>query len=592
MFQNFEVSADPTQAAPRVARLREKMAEVGVQGFLVPRSDAYRGEYVAPCDERLAWLTGFTGSAGSAAILTNRALVASDGRYTLQIRTQCDMALFETIELPGETVSEWLSAAMSQGDVLAYDPWLHTKSEIDALSTTLAKQEITLRPVENLVDMIWSDRPAPPAAKASPYPENLAGESSPSKGNRIVEALQEAELEACILTLPESISWLLNIRGADIPHVPSVQAMAIVSRSGDVQLFTDPAKFAEMPDIPVHPFGAFERQLTKLEGPVGLDAATAPLWIWQVLDAANVSTQAFPDPCMLPKACKNQAELTAARTAHHRDALAMIRFLAWLDGSDTSGLTEIDVVKRLETFRRDTNALRDISFDTICGSGPNGAIIHYRVSTETNRPLKNDRLLLVDSGGQYIDGTTDITRTIAIGNPKPTEIRAYTRVLQGLIAISRARFPKGVSGGHLDALARAPLWAEGMDYDHGTGHGVGQYLSVHEGPQNLSRRSTLPLETGMILSNEPGHYVPGEYGIRLENLIVVEEASETQDNRKLHSFETLTYVPFDRRLIDRALLSPDEITWLNGYHRHIRDTFISDLDAETADWLAAATAPI
>ncbi len=596
MWQIFDTASHPENCAPRIADLRATMEHEGVDGFLVPRTDAYRGEYVAPCDERLAWLSGFTGSAGSVAVLRERAGLFVDGRYRLQARQQSDMAVFDVIDWPETSVATWLAENMAGGEILAYDPWLHTPKEIEGLEKALIPKEVKLRPVPNLIDRVWADRPAVPLRTAFAYPDDLAGETSATKRSRLGEVLGEKGLTAAVLTMPESVAWLLNIRGGDLPRVPVVQAMAILRTNGHVDLFIAPEKTVDLNiEATFHPPERFGPMLDSLKGPVAIDPETVPIWVIQRLEAAQVTWQAEMDPCALPKACKTAAEITGARAAHKRDALAMIRFLAWLDNADKTQLTEIDVITVLEKFRRDDPALKDIAFDTICGSGPHGAIIHYRVTHASDRPLDGDRLLLVDSGGQYLDGTTDITRTIQIGPASENECRTYTRVLKGLIALSRARFPKGVTGGHLDALARAPLWAEGMDYDHGTGHGVGHYLSVHEGPQRIARTSTVPLEPGMIVSNEPGHYVEGQYGIRLENLMVVtapEVLPQGDAGRALMGFETLTYVPFDRRLIVRDLLSLDEINWLNTYHCHVNDTFSGHLEGSTADWLSRATAPL
>ena len=431
------------------------------------------------------------------------------------------------------------------------------------------------------------------------HPDALAGESHADKRARLAGELRAAGQRAAVLTLPDSICWLLNIRGADVPKNPVVHGFAILHDSGRVELFLDPAKHDDAvrahlgAEVTLHPSGGFGAALCGLSGPVRVDKTSAPLAVGDILREAGVEVQWGDDPCKLPKARKNPAEIAATREAHLRDGAAMAEFLCWLDREAPTGrLTEIAVVTALEGFRRATNALHDISFDTICGAGPNGAIIHYRVTRETDRPVRQGELLLVDSGGQYVDGTTDITRTIAIGDPGDEARECYTRVLQGMIAISRVRFPKGLAGRDIDALARYPLWLAGQDYDHGTGHGVGAFLSVHEGPQRISRLSEVPLEPGMILSNEPGYYREGAFGIRLENLIVVESAPPLGDNRQQLAFETLTWVPFDRRLIKVAHLAPGERDWLNTYHAGVLEKLAARASPPTLAWLTDSCRPI
>ena len=594
MYQTFDVTTSPEQGPPRLKALRAAMKAAEVDGFLVPRADAHQGEYVAPCDERLAWLTGFTGSAGFAAVLSDVAGVFIDGRYRVQVRSQI-ADVFTAVHWPETQLADWLGEHLSYGAVVAFDPWLHTVKEIDGLRDKLAPKGITLLPHANLIDPIWTNRPAPPEAPFRTYPDQLAGETSAEKRARLTTDLESG---ATVLTLPDSIAWLLNIRGSDIERNPVPQAFALLMADGTVDLFARAGKADDItdhlgPDVRVHHVDSLIAALTELSGPVRIDPASCPLKIAETLSEAELKVTHAKDPCLLPKAIKNDTEIAGARAAHLRDEAAMVRFLAWLDTEAPKGnLTEIDVVTQLETFRRETNLLLDISFETISGVGEHGAIVHYRVSKDTNAPVKPGELLLVDSGGQYLDGTTDITRTIAIGDATPDQRSAYTRVLQGMIAISRAQFPMGVGGQHLDALARYPLWLAGMDYDHGTGHGVGAYLSVHEGPQGISRRSEVPFEAGMILSNEPGYYREGAFGIRLENLIVVNPAAKTADHRKMHSFETLTYVPLDRRLIDTGILTVDERSWVDSYHAETLDKIGPSVEGAAKVWLIAACAPL
>ncbi|GGE17747.1 Xaa-Pro aminopeptidase [Gemmobacter megaterium] len=604
MLQSFTATTTPDQGPPRLAALRAAMRADGVQGFLVPRADAFQGEYVAACDERLAWLTGFTGSAGFCIALTALAGVFIDGRYRLQVRAQVAPE-FTPVPWPETQAGPWLRANLASG-VVGFDPWLHTADEMARIETALAGHPVTLRPMRNLLDTVWPDRPDPPQGQVWPHPDHLAGESSASKRARLGAVLRAAGHRAAVLTLPDSICWLLNIRGADVPRNPVVQAFAILHDDGRVTVFADPEKFgpearAALGDhVTLRPTVAFVPGLRSLQGPVRVDRSSAPLAVSSELREAGVEVVWGDDPCRLPKACKAPAEIAASRAAHLRDGVAMAEFLCWLDAqaaavSTGARQTEIGVVKALEAFRRATNQLHDLSFETICGAGPNGAIVHYRVTEATDRALEPGSLLLVDSGGQYRDGTTDITRTVAIGAPPKGAATAFTAVLQGMIAICRARWPKGLAGRDLDALARYNLWLQGRDYDHGTGHGVGAFLSVHEGPQRLSRVSEVPLEPGMILSNEPGYYREGHYGIRIENLVVVQPAGalpEGDTARSMLEFETLTLAPIDRTLILADRLSPGERDWLNAYHARVLAEIGPQCTADTRAWLTSACAPI
>jgi Xaa-Pro aminopeptidase len=599
MFQTFDSHASPDQGPPRLSALREKLEAMGLQGFIIPRADVHQGEYVAARDERLQWLTSFTGSAGFCIVLPDVAGVFIDGRYRTQVKAQVDLGSFTPVPWPEVKPGDWVKEKLASGRV-GFDPWLHTADEVARLQTALEGTGVTLEPVtENPVDAIWPEQPAAPFGKAFVHPVELAGESHEAKRARLAEGLRKAGQTAAVVTLPDSLCWLLNIRGADVPKNPVLHGFAVLRDSASVDLFVNPAKLDEAvrahlgTEVAVHAVEGFAGALKTLQGPVRVDKATAPLAVSDILKGAGVEIAWGDDPCRLPKACKNPAEIAATREAHLRDGAAMVEFLRWLDEqTPKGGLTEISVVQALEGFRRATNALHDISFDTICGAGPNGAIMHYRVTEETNRPVQQNELLLVDSGAQYLDGTTDITRTVAVGDPGQEARECYTRVLQGLIAISRVRFPKGLPGRDIDALARYNLWLAGQDYDHGTGHGVGAFLSVHEGPQRISRVSEVPLEPGMILSNEPGYYREGAFGIRLENLIVVEEAPALGDNRAQMSFETLTFVPFDRRLILAGELSPGERIWLDGYHANVLEKLKDRVSEPTLRWLTAACAPL
>ena len=595
MFQTFDSHASPVQGPGRLADLRGLLAAEGLEGFIIPRSDAHQGEYVAARDERLQWLTGFTGSAGFCIVLPSIAGVFIDGRYRTQVKGQVDLAHFTPVPWPEVRPGPWIAEHLGAG-VVGFDPWLHTADEIARIEAALEGSGVTLQPTPNFIDAIWPDQPAAPQGKAFPHPVEFAGESSQDKRARLGAALAA---DAAVLTLPDSICWLLNIRGADVPKNPVLQAFALLRANGDVALFVDPAKIG--PEVRAHlddgvsllPVEAFIPALRATTGRVRVDKTTAPLAVSHEINAGTGPVVWGDDPCRLPKARKNAAEIDGMRAAHLRDGAAVTEFLAWLDDeAPKGGLTEIEVVTALEGFRRATNALHDISFDTICGSGPNGAIMHYRVTDESNRAVGKNELLLVDSGAQYLDGTTDITRTIAVGDPGAEARECYTRVLQGMIAISRARWPRGLSGRDLDPLARAPLWMAGQDFDHGTGHGVGAFLSVHEGPQRLSRINEVPFEPGMILSNEPGYYREGFFGIRLENLIVVQDAAKLGDHRDQLAFETLTFVPFDRRLILTEALAPGERAWLNAYHAETLAKLTPRLSPKALDWAVAACAPL
>lgn len=593
MYQSFTSTTSPEQGPPRLEKLRNLMKEKGFDAFIVPKADVHQGEYVAPCDERLAWLSGFTGSAGFSVIAQEVAAIFVDGRYKLQVREQV-ADCFTPVDYPQEKLGPWIAKNLSENSVIAFDPWLHTTGEIEAAEQ--AARDVKFQPTDNLIDQLWQDRPPPPNAPAFPHPIEFAGEKSSSKRERLAKELRDAGQKAATITLTDSICWLLNIRGNDIPRNPIVQALAILHDDAHVSLFAAPEKFASFdpdPNVSIAPKCDFSNAIKQLEGPVRVDKMTAPYAIPQILKESGVEVMWGDDPCIFPKARKNETEIEGMRNAHLRDAAAMAEFLCWLASeAPKGGLTEISAAQKLEAFRRGANELQDISFDTISGAGPNGAIMHYRVTEETNSPIKAGDLYLVDSGGQYLDGTTDITRTIAVGQVGDDEKQAYTRVLQGLIAISTARFPKGLAGRDIDALARAPLWRAGQDFDHGTGHGVGAYLCVHEGPQRISRISEVPLEPGMILSNEPGYYRPGAFGIRLENLIVTRKAASLGDNRDQHDFETLTFAPFDRNLVLAELLAPWELEWLNAYHAQVFERVSPRVSQQTKGWLAAATAPL
>ncbi|MBE1282648.1 MAG: M24 family metallopeptidase [Rhodobacteraceae bacterium] len=596
MFQSFDETARPEQGPPRLEALRGEMAREGYAGFLVPRADAYQGEYVAPRDERLSWLTGFTGSAGFCAVLADRAGVFVDGRYRTQVKLQV-ADVFSPVAWPETQLAEWLLQHLPEGGQVAYDPWLHTGGQIRQLRQDLNGSGIELVQTDNLVDRIWSDQPAPPTHPAKAHPVELAGESTSNKIARLAEDLLLEQRQAALITQPDSIMWLLNIRGGDIPRNPLAHGFAILRASGEVDLFMDASKLAGLgnhlgPDITQHDPDQLLPMLEMLEGPVQVDLASVPQ---KLLDRLGKKAVAGSDPCALPKARKTAAEIHGTAEAHLRDGAAVVELLAWLDDHPPGSLTEIDVVQRLEQERSRTGELKDISFDTIAGTGPNGAIMHYRVTNSSNATLEDGHLLVLDSGGQYLDGTTDITRTVAIGTPGQEESAAFTRVLQGMIAMSMLRWPEGLAGRDIEAVGRMPLWLAGQDFNHGLGHGVGAYLCVHEGPQRLSKLSTVPLEEGMILSNEPGYYREGAFGIRIENLLVVEPAPSLESadpERSMLAWRTLTYAPIDRRLIVAEMMSDAERGWLNRYHADVATKIGPRVGTQTKLWLDAATAPI
>jgi Xaa-Pro aminopeptidase len=604
MYQIFDEVSSPAASGERVKALQRELKSRKLKGFLVPHSDEHQDEFLAPPAERLAWLTGFTGSAGVAIVLEKAAALFVDGRYILQARAQTDPTLFEVLQTPEAKPSSWVAETLTRGASLGYDPALHTIKEIERLTETLAKSGIKLVPVDgNPIDAIWQDRPKALSSQIVPHGVEYAGRSAYEKIRDVQAVLREENADAVLLTLLDSIAWLFNIRGGDLKHTPVALAYAIVPATGKPTLFIDSAKVGdnvkgelrEIADI-ADPAALMDRlkALGEARARVRLDPDTAAIRFAQALKAEGAQFVPGQDPCILPKAIKNETEIKGARAAHLRDGVAMARFFAWLDEVAESGkVDEIDAAVKLEDCRRESGQLKDIAFDTISAVGPNGAIVHYRPTTKGKRALTTGSLYLIDSGAQYREGTTDVTRTIAIGAPSAEMRRHYGLVLKAHIAIATARFPKGTRGQDLDPFARRPLWEAGLDFDHGTGHGVGSYLSVHEGPQRLSRLGTVELEPGMILSNEPGLYREGQYGIRLENLVLVTPPERIEGGtREMLGFETLTLVPFDRRLIDPKQLLPFELAWLNAYHARVRREIEPILLSDDRAWLRHATAPI
>jgi Xaa-Pro aminopeptidase len=602
-FQTFEEPESGVALTARLSALRQELARRKLTGFVVPRADQQQNEYVAPSEERLAWLTGFTGSAGLAVVLAQEAALFVDGRYTLQAAKQVDgkaWAVESLVEPPPES---WITKHLRAGDRLGFDPWLHTSAAAERLAAACTKAGAELVAVEsNPVDTIWTERPPPPVAPVAIHGPRYAGETEADKLMHIRHELEKLGADALVLSDSHAVAWTFNIRGAEVAHTPLPLSYALVPRDGRPTIFIDNRKLSNSTrdhleqSADVREPDTLTPQLTALAkagSTIALDSATAADALSRLIASSGGKPLRGSDPIALLKAVKNTTEIEGTRTAHRRDAVALARFLAWIDREAPKGaLTEIDTVEALETFRRDTGALRDVSFPTIAGTGPNGAIVHYRVTRKSNRRIVPGDLLLIDSGAQYQDGTTDVTRTVAVSEPTAEMRDRFTRVLRGHIAIARAVFPDGTTGAQLDTLARQFLWQAGVDFEHGTGHGVGSYLSVHEGPARISKLGTTPLKRGMILSNEPGYYKTDGFGIRIENLELVTAADLAGAEKPMNAFETLTFAPIDRRLIDVKMLSAEELGWLNEYHARVRDIVRAQLDETDRLWLDVATAPL
>jgi Xaa-Pro aminopeptidase len=603
LFQTFEDPETGIALSARLAAFREELLRRNLDGFIIPRADAQQNEYVAPSEERLAWLSGFTGSAGLAIITRDAAVLFVDGRYTLQAAQQVDPAAWTVASLIDPPPENWIEQHLPAGSRLGFDPWLHTAAAVERFGAACTRAGAQLVPEEgNPVDAVWSERPAPPLGAVALHPPALAGESEAGKLARIRSEMVRHKLDALVISDSHAVAWTFNIRGADVAHTPLPLSYALLPKDGRPQLFIDARKLSNSVRAHLDRYAeiiepdALPARLAAASGggaAIGLDTATAAEALRRIVAEAGGKPVRGSDPVALLKAVKNEAEIAGTRAAHRRDAVALAHFLAFIDREAPRGaLTEIDAVEALESFRRDTGALRDVSFPTISGAGPNGAIVHYRVTRRSNRRIAAGDLLLIDSGAQYEDGTTDVTRTIAVGEPTAEMRDRFTRVLRGHIAIARAVFPDGSSGAQIDAFARQYLWQAGLDFDHGTGHGVGSYLSVHEGPARISKLGTVPLQRGMILSNEPGYYRTGQYGIRIENLELVTAVEIPGAERPMNGFETLTLAPIDRRLVEAGMLTAEEIAWLDAYHIRVRDTLHGTLDDATRSWLEAATAPL
>ena len=595
-FQDFEEKSETALLDPRIKKLRKQLAQKNLTGFLVPRADVHRGETVQKCDERLAYISGFTGSAGLAIIGNKSAALFVDSRYTLQAPLQTDINIFEIIDYTPAKIVKFLLENFKKNAKIGYDSWLFSPKEIKQLRKKL-ESNMELVPTENLLDNIWKDRPKAPTSAIKFLDLKQSGKSASDKIAKLQHYLAAAKCDNIVLTLPESICWLFNMRGRDVPNTPFVLSFAIVPVTGVPTIFLSPDKInhdslAALDAIAhLSPKYEFTNKLAELKKQkIWLDPASAPSAVFEILEKSDIEIYQKPDPILAQKAKKNDAELAGMKQAHIFDGIAMAKFLHWFDKNAPSGkVSEIDIVTQLENFRRAEKTLFDISFDTISGAGENGAIVHYRVSEKSNRTLKKGEIMLVDSGGQYLSGTTDITRTLYSGAVTSEQKTRYTQVLKGMIAISKLRFPKGTTGAQIDILARQYLWQDGVTYNHGTGHGVGAGLSVHEGPIGISPRVTAELEVGHILSNEPGYYKQGEYGIRIENLIHVVNSEIANDYME---FETLTLAPIDMRLVEQKLLTRDEVTWLNNYHQKVWREIGAKLKGEVKDWLKVATKAI
>jgi Xaa-Pro aminopeptidase len=602
-FQTFEEPESGVALAARLSAFREELVRRKLTGFVVPRADQQQNEYVPPSEERLAWLTGFTGSAGLAIVLTREAAIFVDGRYTLQAAKQVDTKAWNIESLIDPPPETWLTRHLTAGDRLGFDPWMHTSTAAERLAAACARAGAELIAVDsNPLDAVWTERPAPPLGAVAVHGPQFSGEAETEKLARIHQEIVRLGVDALVLSDSHAVAWTFNIRGADVSHTPLPLSYALVPKDGRPIVFIDHRKLSnsardhlEQTANVAEP-DALTPKLTELARSgalIELDSATAADALSRLISAAGGRPVRGNDPVSLLKAVKNATEIAGTKTAHRRDAVALTRFLAWIDREAPSGaLTEIDTVEALETFRRDTGALKDVSFPTIAGTGPNGAIVHYRVTRKTNRRIEPGDLLLIDSGAQYEDGTTDVTRTVAIGVPTQEMRDRFTRVLRGHIAIACALFPDGTTGAQIDTLARQFLWQAGIDFEHGTGHGVGSYLSVHEGPARISKLGTTPLRRGMILSNEPGYYKTDGFGIRIENLELVVATDIAGAEKPMNAFETLTLAPIDRRLVDLNMLSADELSWLNEYHANVRHAVRSHVDEATKVWLDAATAPL
>lgn len=603
LFQTYDVTGGPDYGRKHLPKLRKEMAAAGLDLFLVPHEDEYQNEYLPDCNERLMWISGFTGSAGAAIIGIESAVMFVDGRYTLQVRQQVDETLFAFTKLEGGGMASWLRDNVKAGQTIGFDPRLHSPAALGRIREAVSLAGGKTKSLDiNPIDKAWMNRPPAPLSKVTIQPENLSGKTHATKRSEIGKSIADAGADAALITAPASIAWLLNIRGSDVQCTPLPLSTAIIDQSGPVQLFIAPEKLSDEVlahfgnEVSVHSEEALIDGLATLAGKVVIaDPNTASAWHVDALKSAGADVKLASDPIALPKAKKNAIEIKGTEAAHIRDGAALVRFLHWLDTDAQSGeVNEIEAATQLERCRRVDTSLRDLSFESISGAGSNGAVVHYRVNTGTVQTLKRGSLFLIDSGGQYPDGTTDVTRTVPIGEPTQEMRERFTLVLQGHIALATVRFPTGTTGSNLDALARHPLWQAGLDYDHGTGHGVGVFLGVHEGPQRISKApNKIALEPGMIVSNEPGYYKTGEYGIRIENLQYVTEPSPiTGGERDMLGFANLTWAPLHKALIDKDMLSRAERDYVNDYHAKVMKHIGPLVEGGVRLWLEEACSPL
>ena len=593
----------------RLDALRTELEKRGLDGFVIPISDEHMSEYVGSYAQRLHWLTGFGGSAGSAAVLKNKAAMFTDGRYTVQVRDQVDGKLYDYEDVPATSPAKWLAEHAPKGARIGYDAWLHGIEWAEEAQTFFAKKGIELVPVDgNPIDAVWADRPEPSLAAAVPHDDKFAGRSSADKRAEIADWLKQEGYDATVITALDSVAWVLNMRGEDVDNTPVALSYVLAHADGTAELFIAPEKVT--PELTKHLGNAvrirdradFQPALADLKGKtVAVDPKHAVAGIFHALEEGGAAVVRDADPAVLPKAIKNPAEQQGHRDAQARDGAAVVKYLRWIEENAPSGeVDELTAAAKLREFRGLSPDMKDTSFDTISAAAGHAALPHYKVDEDSNIPIPPSSIYLCDSGGQYPDGTTDITRTVWVGPGEPTAemIDRNTRVLKGHIELDLARFPDRTSGGALDALARMHLWQAGVDYGHGTGHGVGSYLSVHEGPQRISKPggafpgTETPLREGMILSNEPGYYKSGEFGIRIENLVLVVDAEIEGSEGKYLTFETLTHVPLDRKLVDKELLSDREIAWWNEYHAKTRTILAPQLEGEDLAWLERECAPL
>ncbi|WAC49551.1 aminopeptidase P family protein [Asticcacaulis sp. SL142] len=603
-FQTFDVTTHPTQGITHVAALRAQMTALGLYGFIIPHEDEHQNEYLPDANERLAWVSGFTGSAGAAIVFQDKAILFADGRYTLQSREQTDPSVFSVEDFNGmASLAEHILKA-PKGSVIGYDPALHSPDGLKTLKAAADQAGLTLKATSpNPLDLAWGEaRPAQPAAPVVPHPLEFAGISSADKRHGLADTLKAKGAKAALITAPSSLAWLFNIRGGDVIRSPLPLGQAILFDDGCAQIFLEPAKVTEGlgewlgNEVSLLTPADIASALADLNGQnVMVDPAISSAFWFEALTSAGATTVPADDICALPRACKNEVEIKGTAAAHIRDGAILSAFLYWVaTEAQTTLPSEIEVAQKLESLRIASGRVKDLSFDTISGFGPHGALPHYRVTTASDIRIAKGNLLLVDSGAQSEDGTTDVTRTMAIGEPSPEHKRMFTLVLKGHIALATVRFPAGTTGTHLDVLARQYLWAGGFDYDHGTGHGVGVYLGVHEGPQRISKTlNRYPLQTGMIVSNEPGFYKTGEFGIRIENLQYVTKATPIDGGeRPMHGFENLTWAPIDRNLIEVSLLSEAERAYMDAYHAKTFDLLKDLVAPDVREWLKTVCAPL